>query len=324
MVTIKDVGKHAGVSVATVSRYLNGKGYVSGEAKQVIEKAIKELDYKPNQLARSLSTKKTDIIGLLVPDITNPFFPELARAVEDTAFANGYTVVLCNSGEQKEKEIHYIESLQQKYAAGFIVTTNQLEANYYRNIDLPIVALDRRLDPSIPTVTTNNVDGAKTATEYLIARGCKHILCMRGPVGLDVAEDRMIGFTETLKHYPNIQSDVIISQFEFEEAEQKAFEFLQTHWSVDGIFAASDASAIGAMKAAQSLGIHIPGDLQLIGFDGISIGKLLTPELTTVAQDIYNLGTVATKLLIQKIENQPIENNLIELPTTLVVRSSTK
>ena len=180
------------------------------------------------------------------------------------------------------------------------MTTNQLEANYYRNIDLPIVALDRRLDPSIPTVTTNNVDGAKTATEYLIARGCKHILCMRGPVGLDVAEDRMIGFTETLKHYPNIQSDVIISQFEFEEAEQKAFEFLQTHWSVDGIFAASDASAIGAMKAAQSLGIHIPGDLQLIGFDGISIGKLLTPELTTVAQDIYNLGTVATKIADSK------------------------
>ncbi|MGX9133312.1 LacI family DNA-binding transcriptional regulator [Rummeliibacillus sp. JY-2-4R] len=323
MVTIKDVGKHAGVSVATVSRYLN-KGYVSEEAKQVIEKAIKELDYKPNQLARSLSTKKTDIIGLLVPDITNPFFPELARAVEDTAFAHGYTVVLCNSGEQKEKEIHYIESLQQKYAAGFIVTTNRLEADYYRNIELPIVALDRRLDPSIPTVTTNNVEGAKIATEYLIARGCKHILCMRGPVGLDVAEDRMTGFAETMKLHPDIQADSITSQFEFEEAEQKAFDFLKTHETVDGIFASSDASAIGAMKAAQSLGIPIPGELQIVGFDGISIGKLLTPELTTVAQDIYKLGTVATGLLIQKIENQSIENNLIELPTTLVVRSSTK
>jgi len=324
MVTIKDVGKRAGVSVATVSRYLNGKGYVSEDAKEVIEKAIAELDYKPNQLARSLSTKKTNIIGLLVPDITNPFFPELARAVEDTAFANGYTVVLCNSGEQKEKEIHYIESLQQNYAAGFIVTTNHLEADYYRNVRLPIVALDRRLDPSIPTVTTNNVDGAKIATEYLIGRGCKHILCMRGPIGLDVAEDRMTGFTETISHYPNIKTDVITSLFDFDEAEREAFEFLKIHATVDGIFATSDASAIGAMKAAHSLGIQIPGDLQLVGFDGISIGKLLTTELTTVAQDIYKLGTVATELLIKKIEDEVIENNLIELPATLVVRGSTK
>lgn len=324
MATIKDVGKRAGVSVATVSRYLNGKGYVSGEAKQVIEKAINELDYKPNQLARSLSTKKTNVIGLLVPDITNPFFPELARAVEDTAYSNGYTVVLCNSGEQKEREIHYIESLQQKYAAGFIVTTNHLEADYYRNIQLPIVALDRRLDPSIPTVTTNNIEGAKIATEYLIGRGCKHIMCMRGPVGINVAEDRLKGFTETIKNYPNISPDVITSQFDFDEAEEKAFEYLRTHEMVDGIFATSDVLAIGAMKAAHSLDIQIPGDIQLVGFDGISMGKLLTPELTTVAQDIYKLGTVATELLIQKIEGQEIENNLIELPATLVIRSSTK
>ena len=324
MVTIKDVGKHAGVSVATVSRYLNSKGYVSEDAKRAIEMAIIELDYKPNQLARSLSTKKTNIIGLLVPDITNPFFPELARAVEDTAYTNGYTVVLCNSGEQKDREIHYIESLQQKYAAGFIVTTNQLEADYYRKISLPIVALDRRLDPAIPTVTTNNIDGATIATEYLIVRGCKHILCVRGPVGLDVAEDRFTGFMETMKNYPNISSDIITSQFDFDEAEKKVFDYLKTHEFVDGIFASSDVLAIGAMKAAHSLDVQIPGELQLVGFDGISMGKLLTPELTTVAQDIYKLGTAATELLIQKIEGHEIENNLTELPATLVIRSSTK
>lgn len=324
MATIKDVGKHAGVSVATVSRFLNSKGYVSEDAKKAIEIAIKELDYKPNQLARSLSTKKTNIIGLLVPDITNPFFPELARAVEEMAYVNGYTVVLCNSGEQKEREIHYIESLQQKYAAGFIVTTNHLEADYYRKISLPIVALDRRLDPTIPTVTTNNVDGAKIATEYLISRECKHILCLRGPVGLDVAEDRITGFSETIKNYPNISSDMITSQFEFDEAEKKVYEYLKTHETVDGIFASSDVLAIGAMKAAHSLGIQIPGELQIVGFDGISMGKLLTPELTTVAQDIYKLGTVATELLIRKIEGQEIENSLTELPATLVIRSSTK
>ena len=324
MATIKDVGKRAGVSVATVSRYLNSKSYVSEDAKRAIEMAIVELNYKPNQLARSLSTKKTNIIGLLLPDITNPFFPELARAVEETAYVNGYTVVLCNSGKQKEREIHYIESLQQKYVAGLIVTTNHLEADYYRKICLPIVALDRRIDPAIPTVTTNNIDGAKIATEYLITRGCKHILCIRGPVGLDVAEDRFSGFIETVKNYPNISSDIITSQFDFDEAEEKVFDFLKTHEVIDGVFASNDVLAIAAMKAAHSLDIQIPGELQIVGFDGISMGKLLTPELTTVAQDIYKLGTAATELLIQKIEGQEIEDNLTKIPATLIVRSSTK
>lgn len=324
MVTIRDVGKHAGVSVATVSRYLNDKGYVSEETKNVLKKSIQELGYKPNQMARSLSTKKTNIIGLLVPDITNPFFPELAKAVEETAFSNGYTVVLCNSSEQQEKEKHYIQSLQQNYAAGLIVTTNYTEAEYYRHIKLPIVALDRRLDPTIPTVTTNNVEGAKMATSYLLEQGCKHILCIRGPQGIGVAEDRMKGFLEVVNNASDIQVEIIISPFEFTEAEQKAFNILSAFPTIDGVFAASDASAIGAMKAAQSLGRNIPDDIQIVGFDGISLGALVTPELTTVAQDIYHLGKVATELLLKKIKEEPIDNHLIELPTELVIRRSTK
>ena len=137
MANIRDVAKKSGVSVATVSRFINQKGYVSKEASEVIERAIKELNYKPNLVARSLSTKQTKLIGLIVPDIMNPFFPELARAVEDVALTYDYTVVLCNSDEKAEKEIHYIETLRQKYVAGFIVTTNQLHASHYQNLDMP-------------------------------------------------------------------------------------------------------------------------------------------------------------------------------------------
>lgn len=165
LANIKDVAKKAGVSVATVSRYLNQKGYISTDAKNVIEIAIKELGYKPNLLARSLSTKQTNLLGLIVSDITNPFFPELARAVEDVALSYGYTVILCNSDEDAIKEIQYIDTLQQKLVAGFIITTNQHNKNYYETLNVPIVALDRAFHSSFPTVSTNNVRGCFNRNE---------------------------------------------------------------------------------------------------------------------------------------------------------------
>src|SRR5690625_4386128 len=183
MANIRDVAKQAGLSVATVSRYLNKKGYVSQASKDAIERAIKELNYKPSLVARSLSTKQTKYIGLIVPDIMNPFFPELARAVEDVALTYGYTVVLCNSDDNAEKEIHYTETLKQKYIAGFIVTTSQLDASHYTELELPVVALDRKIHESIPTVSSNNKDGAYIGTKHLIEQGCERILCLRGPEG---------------------------------------------------------------------------------------------------------------------------------------------
>ncbi|WP_399628804.1 LacI family DNA-binding transcriptional regulator [Sporosarcina sp. SG10008] len=323
MANIRDVAKKSGVSVATVSRFINQKGYVSKEAKEVIGRAIKELDYKPNLVARSLSTKQTKLIGLIVPDIMNPFFPELARAVEDVALTYDYTVVLCNSDEKAEKEIHYIETLRQKYVAGFIVTTNQLQASHYQNLDIPVVALDRTIDASIPTVSSNNKEGARLGTTHLIEQGCQHIVCMRGPTGLGPADDRLDGFLEAVEG-KEIVTHIIECPFHFEQSEEIARKFLSEHKGIDGFFASSDVSAAGVLKAAHSLGIIVPDELQIVGFDGIALGGMLSPGLTTVAQDIYKLGALVTRMLIKLIEEIELEEKEIQVPVKLIIRGTTR
>src|SRR5690606_18363158 len=201
MVNIKDVAKVANLSVATVSRYLNQNGYVSKKSSERIEKAILELDYKPSSVARSLSKKQSNIIGLIVPDIKNPYFPELARAVEDMAWSYGYTVVLCNSDDQMEKELLYLERLSQTYVAGLIVATSLLDPSVYLSINTPIVALDRIIDATVPTVATDNQKGARLRGEYLLTNGSRNLLCIGGAHGLQTADDRLTGFLEaTDKH----------------------------------------------------------------------------------------------------------------------------
>ncbi|MFJ7735747.1 LacI family DNA-binding transcriptional regulator [Lysinibacillus sp. NPDC097287] len=323
MANIKDVAKHANVSVATVSRFLNKKGYVSEAAKEGIEAAIAVLNYRPNQVARSLSTKQTNLIGLIVPDITNPFFPELARAVEDIALSYGYTVVLCNSDEKAEKEELYINMLTQKYVAGFIVTTNLLKAPHYEDVSAPIVALDRTINSSIPTVATDNVEGARIGTEYLLTCGAKNIVCMRGPVGLGPADDRVIGFLQATSGKA-VQTRIIECPFSFESAEKIAEQILLDFPDIDGIFASSDTSAIAALKVAQSMGRLVPNDLQIVGFDGVQLGNMVSPGLTTVAQDIYKMGAHATRMLIKMIEDSSLQEKNVTVSAELIVRGTTR
>lgn len=322
MATISDVAKYANVSVSTVSRYLNGKGYVGEKSRKAIEHAIQDLNYVPNEVARSLSTRQSDLIGLIIPDIKNPFFPELARAVEDTAFKYGYTVILCNSDEQLEKERHYMQALTKKYVAGIIITSLfQYESNPISNI--PVVALDRPINMDIPTVTTNNIEGAKIGANHLIDCGATKLLYMKGPVNITSSEERLEGYLQAIQG-KGIESHLIESPFEFDAAEAIAFEYLQKNPSINGIFASSDASAIGAMKAALRLNKKVPEDLQIVGFDGIQIGNVVTPTLTTVAQNIYELGETATEMLIQQIEGKTLPCTSVHINPQLIERDTTK
>ncbi|MCH4826043.1 MAG: LacI family DNA-binding transcriptional regulator [Planococcus sp. (in: firmicutes)] len=323
MTTIKDVAKKAGVSVATVSRFLNDSGYVSAEAAKAVTAAVEELKYELNPIARSLNTKKSNLIGLILPDITNPFFPELARAVEDVALTYGYTVVLCNSDENPEKEKNYIETLKKKYIAGFIVTSNQLDAPHYANANVPIVALDRAINEKIPTVSSNNKEGAIMGTNALLERGCQHILFLRGPAELNPANDRYEGFMEAIQQ-SNAKYQVVTCPFHFAESQKIVEQVLKENPKIDGIFASSDVSAAGALKAASLVGTHVPNELQIIGFDGVAMGEMLSPGLTTVAQDVYKMGAIATRVLIKRIENKPIEQNFYEVPVKLIVRGTTR
>ena len=323
MATIRDVAKEANVSVATVSRFINDKGYVSENAKSTIAKAIKKLDYKPSSIARSLSIKQTNFIGLILPDIMNPFFPELARAVEDIALSYGYTVILCNSDEDEAKEAHYVETLKQKYVAGLIVISNRLEAKHYAELNIPIVAMDRPINEKIPTVTSQNIEGARMGTSALIDRGCKHILFLKGPDKIAPSQERESGFLQVMKE-SNIEYTIIECPFHFDDAEKIVLEVMTENPSIDGIFASSDVSAAGALKAVQGKGILVPDQLQIVGFDGIALGSMLMPGLTTVAQDIYKMGAYATRMLIKKIEGKPVTQTHIQIAVELIERQTTK
>lgn len=323
MATISEVAKLAQVSVATVSRYLNNSGYVGTKSRESIETAIKKLNYVPSEVARSLSTKQSDIIGLIIPDIKNPFFPELARAVEDTAFQYGYTVILCNSDENADKEKHYLQKLTKKYVAGIILTSIVEQEKHWQNVQLPIVALDRPINSNIPTVTTDNHKGAKLAADYLIQCGAKKLLCISGPKNFVSSQTRVDGFNTALQD-KKVESDIIESPYDFQIAEGIVYEYLLKNPSIDGIFACSDASAIGALKAAHRLQIRIPDELQIIGLDGIQVGNFVTPSLTTVAQNIYELGQTAAKLLIQQIEGQTLKQKSICIDPELIIRETTR
>ncbi|PGM87749.1 ribose operon transcriptional repressor RbsR [Bacillus cereus] len=323
MSTIKDVAKLAGVSVATVSRVLNKNGYVHEDTLKKVERAIEMLDYKPSTVARSLYNKKSRLIGLVVPNIVNPFFPEVARAVEDVAYKQGYTVVLCNSDESLEKEKQYIDVLRQNNVDGFIVATNPQNSVNYMNLSIPVVAIDRMFNERIPTVYADNYAGSQAATKLLIDKGCKHIAHIRGPRDVSTANERFEGFVDVITQN-NLSYMIAESTFDPANSEQVTVELLEEYPHIDGIVAGNDLIAIGVVKAALQKGISIPEELQIIGFDGISLTEMMYPSITTVAQPIYEMGKIATELLLEQMEGNPLEEKHYRLPIEIIERNTTK
>ncbi|UFT98818.1 LacI family transcriptional regulator [Radiobacillus kanasensis] len=327
MATIRDVAKHAGVSVATVSRVLNNNGYVNDETRKKVMSSIERLEYQPNELARSLYKRSSKMIGLIVPDIMNPFFPELARAVEDIATRKEYTFVLCNSDDQLVKEQKYFNVLKQKYVDGFIVVTSTLTAEHTNGMNVPIVALDRPIAKHIPSFMVDNYEGAKIAVQHLLDNGCKKIAHIRGPEQVYNAKLRLQGYIDTVSHYPWFNENLIVTgNYNLSLAKEVAIKLLKNNPDVDGIFAGNDVMAIGVIKAAEELGINVPNQLAIVGFDGISLGETTSPTLTTIQQPIYEMGSKATELLIKIIEkDRTLQDDLhVQYPAKLLKRQSTQ
>ncbi|MDQ0338711.1 DNA-binding LacI/PurR family transcriptional regulator [Caldalkalibacillus uzonensis] len=324
MSTIRDVAKRAQVSVATVSRVINNSGYVQSETRERVLKAMQDLNYKPNAIAQSLNHKKTRNIALVVPDITNPFFPELARAVEDVARIYGYTVILCNSDEDLKKEQGYMDIIQQKYIDGLILVSHTLKLNHLID-EVPVVLLDRLVDQNIPTVTAKNYEGAILATRHLLDIGCRKIGHICGPKYIPTAQRRLQGYLHVVEQMEWFSDSLIVEgNFQLELAKEATLHLLAEHADIDGIFAGNDLMAVGALKAIHQTGRKVPQDIALIGFDGIFLSKAMEPELSTVAQPIYDMGAIATRLLLKKIEDQPIDSAYHELDVTLLQRASTR
>lgn len=325
MTTIRDVAKLADVSVATVSRVINDKGYVNKDTKNRVEAAIQALDYRPNDVARSLFKGKSKMIALFVPDIKNPFFPELARAVEDISNQHGYTFILCNTDNNNKKEITYLQALSQKSIDGIILVSSTMSSTQMKGIKVPMIALDRKMESDLISVTVNNREGARQAVQYLKQTGCQRIAHIAGPETVSSAIHRLGGYVDEVKNDAWFTSHYIrAGDYSMDKAFEETKQLLEIEPDVDGIFVANDVMGVGVLKAIKALNKRVPKDISVISFDGIELGTITTPSLTTMAQPIYHIGKRAAEILIQKIEHPKTKVQSEEHEVTLTIRESTR
>ncbi|WP_129599709.1 LacI family DNA-binding transcriptional regulator [Anaerophilus nitritogenes] len=322
MSNIREVAKKAGVGIATVSRYLNDTGYVSDEVKVKIKKAIDESNYKPNALARAIFTKNSKTIGLMVPNISNPFFNQMASIIEEYASNKGYHILLCNTDDNEEKERKYLDVLQSHRVAGIIVSRSQCK-EVYKNIEIPIVSFENHISDQIITISSDNYQGGKIALDHLYEKGCRKILHIRGPQSFEATELRFKGFVDEAKE-KKIEIDYIEFESDFQvKMLRENIDDIKNIRKYDGIFVFNDIAAAIIMKFLKKIGVKIPQEIQIIGFDNSFICELLHPSLTTINQPIQELGKTTIDILIDLIngENIPIKDYLME--TKLIKRETT-
>ncbi|PRA07424.1 MULTISPECIES: LacI family DNA-binding transcriptional regulator [Paenibacillus] len=323
MKTIKDVAQLAGVSVATVSRVINDRGYVHADTRKKVEDAVKALNFSPNEVARSLYKRKSKLIGLLLPDIANPYFPQLARGVEDRMQEQDYRLIFGNSDEDERKEQDYIQTFIQNNVVGVISSTNYPHSSIYENLKIPVVFLDRTsLDR--PSVYADGREGGRLAAREIIKRGSRRITVMQGPSQIRPAQDRFEGAIEIIRDAGLDYRVIQTTSFSINEAGVWAEELFRKYGDTDGVIASNDIAAMAVLHEAARVGRKVPDDVQVIGFDDIPMSSLLSPALSTIHQPAYEMGREAAGLLIQLVEQAAVENKNIQLPVSFIERGTTR
>ncbi len=274
-------------------------------------------------------TKKSYTIGLIIPDITNEFFPKLVRGVEVFANNNNYNVVLCNSDNDDKKEMYYIKMLADKMIDGIILASSSSHINKFQdvlNTNIPIVTIDRNIKDSkfIGSVSVDNINGAYEAVKHLIEKKCKNILFFSGDKDLKVSIDRQKGYEKALEeHNIEVQKDnIIYGEYTINSGYENCKQILNIN-EYDGIFCGNDLIAFGVIKNLKERNIKIPSDIQIVGFDDIFMSSIISPELTTIKQPAYQIGLEGAKILINYIKKQESYKKNIILDTQLIKRNTT-
>lgn len=330
MSTIKDIAKKAGVSYATVSRALNNHPEVNEATRKKIFEIASEMGYQPNAIAQGLVKKETRTIGLLIPDITNPFFPEVALGIEDAANEEGYSVFLCNTNWSEEQEERYLSVLLQKQVDGIIIAPSSEKQNHIEKIfemGVKKVVFISRINYSNSTsILIDNVRGAQMAVEHLIAKEHSRIAFIGGIKDAASNQDRLQGYKNALvANGISIDNDYIQSgDFKRESGHFITKKLLKLTPRPTAVFAANDLLALGAIQAIKEEGLTIPGDFAVVGFDDIGFAALPEIQLTTVAQPKYNMGKLAFLTLLDQIKGgDNIINKKILLDPVLIIRKTT-
>jgi len=313
MPSIKDVANLAGVAVGTVSRVINNSGAVKPATRRKVEKAIQELNYIPNEIARNFKMRKSKMVALLLPSIWHPFFSELAYYIEDELDREGFKLMLCNSGGKPEKELYYLDMLQQNKVAGIVgITYNDIE-NYVRN-DIPIVSIDRHFNKKITCVTSDNYEGGRLALRELVKAGAKKPAFM-GSITSVFSEtmNRREGFIQEARAM-GLDYVVYEKPDPIEDDDAYYGEFLNEHRDVDGIFAITDMFAAKYIERAGRQGIRVPEDVKVIGYDGIQDHPYFHPILSTIRQPVEEMARTTIRLLFKKIDGETLDREVYRLP----------
>ncbi|MBT3276077.1 MAG: LacI family DNA-binding transcriptional regulator [Spirochaetales bacterium] len=319
-----------GVSKSTVSRVISDQGYVKNQTRDKINKAIEELDYSPNYLARGMRTNKSATIGLFIPDFSNPFYVELFKGIEQVTRNAGYTNVICHTAKNPKAEMDYIKELLNSRIDGIILNTYHTDPEnlrYFRALAKakPIVFMDPVFhDDSISYVVSDGFSGTKSAVKHLVDSKCKRIAYINGPKSHAVTKDRYNGYLVGIKEagLTTDQRFIYNGDFSLECGRAAVEAFLNQKVKPDAIVSATDVMAIGAMNELTHRSIRVPEDIRIIGFDNIPLAQLVRPALTTVAQPILELGENAAELLLKKIENPDTPNRQVVMQCSLIKRES--
>jgi len=328
MPTIYDVAERAGVAPATVSRVINESGYVSEETRVRVKRAIDELKYTPNRLARGLRSKQTQTLGLVVTDITNPFWTTVARGVEDAASKAGFSVILCNTDESDAKQDQYANLLLEKQVDGFLLvpaTRDVSTVSLIQERGVPIVVLDRRMPVPVDTVRGDSEGGAHELTTHLLSFGHRRIALLGGSVDVPTAQERVVGYRRALEEagIPVDESLILNRAFTQQAGYAMTQAVLKMEPRPTALFAVNNFIAIGAARALRDAELRLPEDVALVSFDDLPTTLIVEPFLTVAAQPAYEMGRLATELLMARILGDVTgDHQEIILPTELIVRRS--
>lgn len=326
-VSIKDVAEKAGVSVATVSHVINNTRFVAEATRAKVEAAMKELKYIPNDIARSLRTSKSKTVGLLVPDISNFFFTEIAESIERVLRENGYNLVLCNTDEDLEIECQIIALLNAQFVSGMIIAPTTHDFNYrglFRDEKFPLVFIDRDTDwLQCDTVIVDGMDATKQAISILIEKGHKKIGYIKGLEGLSTSNDRLRGYIEALQHYgiPYDASLVYSGDSRLVSGYRLCEKILEDK-KVTAIYVSNNLMTVGAMQCLADNGVSIPDQMAIIGFDDYNWATITNPPLSTIKQPAEKLGETAARLIVERIENPEGSYQKYIFPADIILRKS--
>jgi LacI family transcriptional regulator len=325
--TIYDVARRAGVSPATVSRVVNGHANVDSALAERVRAAMRELDYRPNAVARNLRRSRTSLWAVIISDVGNPFFTSLVRGVEDVAQRAGYSVVLCNSDEDPTKEGQYVTVALSEQMAGVIISPSGRATHVNRLIDarVPVVVIDRQLrNAPVDTVLVDNEHGAELGTTHLIEAGYRRIACITGPRRLSTAMQRLRGYERALAAAGQPLEENLVRYADFREdgGYRAMASLLAAKPRPDAVFGTNNLMTVGAVECLVDSGIQVPTEIGVVGFDDVPWAHLVRPALTTIAQPTYDLGRTAAELLVDRITTPQRRPSTVTLPTKLHVRES--